>query len=138
MGYTHISENERRRIERALTAKKSLRKIATMIGRSVSSVSEEISSNSVRGVYKADAAQKKAVLRRKRSKVQCLKVAMDPALKEYVTKDRETSVCKSREAKGWPQTRQQKGCSRWPHHDRQATKKGRKSQGIWPFRGRFH
>jgi len=87
MGYTHISENERRRIERALTAKKSLRKIATMIGRSVSSVSEEISSNSVRGVYKADAAQKKAVLRRKRSKVQCLKVAMDPALKEYVTKE---------------------------------------------------
>src|SRR3989344_9390800 len=87
MGYTHIDESERRRIERALTAKKSIRTIATMVGRSVSSVSEEISANSIKGIYKADAAQRKATLRRKQSKVQCLKVAMDPALKEFVTKE---------------------------------------------------
>ena len=85
MGYTHIDESERRRIERALTAKKSVRKIAVMIGRSVSSVSEEISSNSVKRIYKADVANKKAELRRKRSKAQCLKVAMDPDLKKFVT-----------------------------------------------------
>jgi len=87
MGYTHIDESERRRIERALTAKKGVRKIATMLGRSVSSVSDEITADSVRHVYKADAANKKAELRRKRSKIQCLKVAMNPDLKEYVTKE---------------------------------------------------
>src|SRR3989344_5593572 len=87
MGYTHIDESERRRIERALTAKKSIRTIATMVGRSVSSVSEEISANSIKGIYKADAAQRKATLRRKQSKVQCLKVAMDASLKEFVTKE---------------------------------------------------
>jgi IS30 family transposase len=90
MGYTHIDESERRRIERAVEAKKSIRKIAAMIGRSVSSVSEEISINSVKGVYKADAAQRKATLRRKQSKIQCLKVAMDSTLKEYVTKEIES------------------------------------------------
>ena len=87
MGYTHIDESERRRIERAIEAKKTVRKIAAMLGRSVSSVSEEISSNSIKGVYKADAAERKATLRRKGSKVQCLKVAMDASLKEFVTKE---------------------------------------------------
>lgn len=61
--------------------------IAGMLGRSVSSVSEEISSNSVRDVYRADGAHHKARLRRKRSKAQCLKVAMDPALKKFVTEE---------------------------------------------------
>jgi IS30 family transposase len=87
MGYTHISGSERRRIERALESKKSVRKIAALLGRSVSSISEEISSNSVKSVYKADAADRKARLRRRSSKVQCLKVAMDPLLKEFVTKE---------------------------------------------------
>src|SRR3990167_3582503 len=90
MGYTHIDKSERRRIERALTAKKSIRTIATMVGRSVSSVSEEISSNSIKGIYKADAAQRKATLRRKQSKVQCLKVAMDASLKKFVTDEIES------------------------------------------------
>src|SRR4051812_22314608 len=87
MGYTHIGESERRRIERLLESKKSRRDIATAIGRSVSSVSEEIASNSIKGVYKADAAERKAKLRRKQSKQQCLKVAMDPTLKAFVTKE---------------------------------------------------
>ncbi len=90
MGYTHIAENERRRIERALEAKKGVRKIAIMLGRSVSSVSDEINANSVKGVYKADVADKKATLRRRLSKVQCLKVAMDATLKEYVTQEIES------------------------------------------------
>jgi len=85
MGYTHIGESERRRIERLLESNKSVRKIAKAIGRSISSVSEEIANNSIKGVYKADAAHRKATLRRKQSKQQCLKVAMDPALKKFVT-----------------------------------------------------
>ena len=87
MGYIHIGESERRRIERLLASKKSRREIAQAIGRSVSSVSEEINNNSVKGIYKADTAHRKATLKRKQSKRQCLKVAMDPALKTFVTEE---------------------------------------------------
>ena len=85
MGYTHISESERRRIERALEAGKSFRKIATALDRSVSNVSEEVARGGGRDTYRADHAQATAVRRRKNSKLQCLKVAMDPKLKKYVT-----------------------------------------------------
>lgn len=40
----------------------------------------------MRGIYRADRAQKKADRRRKQAKQKCLKVAMNPILKEYVTK----------------------------------------------------
>lgn len=87
MGYTHIDENERRRIERAIEAKKGIREIARMIGRSPSTVSDELNRNSVRKVYGRQRAEQKARLRRQNSKVQCLKVAMDPELKKYVTEN---------------------------------------------------
>lgn len=85
MGYTHIDENERRRIERAKEAGKGPRAIARMTGRSPSTISEELRRNSVRKKYSRQKAQTKARLRRKNSKLQCLKVAMDPVLKKYVT-----------------------------------------------------
>lgn len=85
MGYTHIDENERRRIERALAAGKSFRKIATAMDRSVSNISEEVARGGGRDKYRADHAQTKAVRTRKNSKLQCMKVAMDPELKKYVT-----------------------------------------------------
>ena len=85
MGYTHIEESERRCIERALERGKSIRAIARMLGRSVSTISEEVRMNSVRHRYRAVRAGEKSVLRRRQSKIQCLKVAMDPALKTYVT-----------------------------------------------------
>ena len=87
MGYTHIEENERRRIECALEAGKGVRAIARMIGRSSGTISEELKRNKVRGTYTRAAADGKAHLRRKRSKAQCLEVAMDPALKTFVTKE---------------------------------------------------
>lgn len=87
MGYTHIDENERRRIERAIETKKGIREIARMIGRSPSAVSDEIHRNSVRKTYSRQRAQQKARLRRQNSKVQCLKVAMDSVLKKYVTEN---------------------------------------------------
>ncbi len=87
MGYTHIDENERRRIERAIEAKKGVREIARMIGRSPSTVSDELKRNSVRKTYFRQRAAQKARLRRQNSKVQCLKVAMNPALKKYVTEN---------------------------------------------------
>ena len=85
MGYTHISESERRRTERALGAGKSFRRIATALDRSVSNISEEVARGGGRDKYRADHAQAKAVRTRKNAKLQCLKVAMDPVLKQFVT-----------------------------------------------------
>jgi IS30 family transposase len=87
MGYTHIDESERRRIERAIAAGKGVRAIARMTGRSPGSICGELQRNSVMRKYTRQRAQLKAHLRRKLSKLQCLKVAMDPTLKAFVTKE---------------------------------------------------
>lgn len=84
MEYTHITENERRRIERALEKGKGVRYMAKKLNRSPSSISEEIKQNSVRGKYTAKKAELKAKQKRKNSKIQCMKVAMNKELKEYV------------------------------------------------------
>ena len=82
--YAHLDENERRRIERLLQTGKSIRTIAERLGRSASTVSEEITRGSVRGVYDARKAEHKAYVRRKYSKVDCMKVAADPILRAFV------------------------------------------------------
>lgn len=87
MGYTHIDDSERRRIEAALETGKGVRAIARMTGRSPGTISEELERNSVRKKYTRQQAELKANLRRKRSKLQCLKVAMDPELKKFVTEN---------------------------------------------------
>jgi transposase, IS30 family len=87
MGYTHIDESERRRIERAREPGKGVRAIARMIGRSPGSICEELRRNSVKKKYSRQKAEAKANLRRKKSKLQCMKVAMDPELKKFVTEN---------------------------------------------------
>jgi transposase, IS30 family len=87
MGYTHIDDSERRRIEKAIESGKGVRAIARMTGRSPSTISEEIVRNSVRKKYAREKAETKAKIRRQNSKLQCMKVAMDPALKTFVTKE---------------------------------------------------
>ena len=82
----HIEYSERRSIERHLKKRRGVCWIGRALARSPSSISEEIKKGSVRGVYRADKAQKKAELRRKQSKQKCLKVAIDPILKAYVIK----------------------------------------------------
>ena len=82
--YTHLCFGERKKIERLLRKKKSIRTIALMLGRSVCSVSNEIKLGSTKGVYDAKKAEAKAVLRRRESKIQCMKVAMDKDLKKFV------------------------------------------------------
>lgn len=64
---------------------KSQRFIADKLGRSPSSVSDEIRLNSVKGKYHAEKARHKARVRRQNSKLQCMKVAMDINLKKFVT-----------------------------------------------------
>lgn len=90
MGYTQIGESERRRIDRLLKLtgkkRKSVRAIAHTLGRSVSAINDEIKVNGGREKYDAARAQKRHDRKRTNAKTQCLKVAMDPALKAYVTK----------------------------------------------------
>lgn len=85
--YTHIDLEERQKIERFLKKGKSRRWIAERLARGVGSISEEIKNNSVRGMYTAEKADHKAYVSRKQSKIQCLKVAMDPVLKQFVTEN---------------------------------------------------
>jgi IS30 family transposase len=85
--FKHFCFFERKRIERFLRKKKSLRWISRKLGRSLSSVSDEIRLNSTKGKYNAEKAEAKARLRRQNSKLQCMKVAMDKDLKNFVTEN---------------------------------------------------
>lgn len=82
--FKHLCLYERQRIEKYLKQGKSRRFIANKLDRSVSSVSDEINGNSVRGIYNAKKAQAKADQKRWRSKQQCLKVSMDSTLSKFV------------------------------------------------------
>jgi len=86
-GYNHITDSERRRIERLLRAGTGIREIARRLHRSPGAISEEIKHNSVKGKYDAHKANHKARVRRKQSKIQCMKVALDSDLKTFVTKN---------------------------------------------------
>jgi len=85
--FKHLSRWERQRIERYLKEKRSLRFIAAKLGRSLSAVSDEIKANGVNGNYDADKADHKAYVKRKYSKIQCLKVAMDNDLRNFVVEN---------------------------------------------------
>lgn len=85
----HLEYCERRSIERYRTKGKSIRWIARQLQRGKSSIATEIKQGSVKGVYRADRAQQKAELRRRQAKQKCLKVALDPIIKAYVTKQLE-------------------------------------------------
>src|SRR3989338_546785 len=82
--YTHLSESERRRIERQLVAGKGVREIARLLHRGVGTISEEISRNKVRGRYKARKDKKKWYVRRRQSKLQSLAVIQDPGVRTFV------------------------------------------------------
>ncbi len=82
--FMHLSSYERQRIEKYLREKKSLRFIAIKLGRSVSSISDEVRRGSTRCVYDAKKAHHKAYVKRWQSKLQCMKVSMDSELKKFV------------------------------------------------------
>ncbi len=86
-GFTHITENERRRIERALKQGESLRSITRKLHRSASSIFDEIKLNMVKGEYIASKANHKAYVRRKYSKIQSMKLAMNSDLRDFVTRN---------------------------------------------------
>lgn len=82
--YEHISESERRRIERLTESRWGVREIARALGRGIGTISEEIRRNQVKGTYDAKKAEHKAHVRRKYSKQQCLKVVSNIELRRYV------------------------------------------------------
>jgi transposase, IS30 family len=85
--FKHFCFFERKRIERFLKRGESLRFIAGKLGRSLSSISDEMRVNKVNGKYIAEKAEHKARVRRQNSKIQCMKIAMDPDLKKFVTEN---------------------------------------------------
>jgi len=82
--FKHFCFFERKRIEHFLKKKKSLQWIASKLGRGLSSVSDEIRLNNTNGKYNAEKAEVKARVRRQNSKLQCMKVALNPVLKNFV------------------------------------------------------
>src|SRR3989344_4396700 len=82
--FKHFDLSEREKIEKFLRKEKSLRWISRLLDRSVSSVSDEVKHNSVKGRYTAKKAEHKAYVKRETSKRDCLKVAMDVNLKKFV------------------------------------------------------
>lgn len=79
-----MSYEERVIIERMLERKESIRAIARMLGRSVSSISYELKHKSVASVYGAKKAQHKTYWKRYTSKQQCNIVALDRDLSVFV------------------------------------------------------
>lgn len=61
--------------------------MARTLDRCVSSISDEIKRNSVNGIYNAKKAEHKALVKREKSKRDCLKVAMDTNLRKFVTEN---------------------------------------------------
>jgi len=82
--YTHLSFEERFVIEKFWIKETPIREIAEFLGRSPNTVSRELKKNIVNGTYEAEKAQVKVSQRRWRAKKQCLKVAMDSFLMNFV------------------------------------------------------
>lgn len=99
--FTHIQNYERIIIEKLLH--KGVRYLARVLGRSPSSLCNEIHRNSIGGIYSAEHAGQKRALRRSHAKRDCLKVAMDSVLQKRVLTLLETKHS-PREISGYLQT----------------------------------
>ena len=82
--YHHLSLAERYVIDKLFSRQTSIRGIALVLERSPSTISGEIKRNMVNGRYEAEKARHKSYVKRKYSKAQCLKVAMDDFLYRFV------------------------------------------------------
>ena len=78
--YTHITDDERRKIERAREKGESIRSIAKKLGRSPNSVSYELRKNASRNEYTRSKAQAKA------NAIQQLSNRLGEALQESLLK----------------------------------------------------
>jgi IS30 family transposase len=84
MKYKQLSFEERFTIEKLFSSRVTIREIASFLSRSPNTVSRELQKNVVKSVYNAEKAQLKVNQRRWRAKRQCLKVAMNSFLVQFV------------------------------------------------------
>jgi len=82
--YKHLSFEERFAIEKLFSNEITIREIAMFLERSPNTISREVQKNVANGVYDARKAQLKVSQRRWRAKRQCLKVAMNSFLVQFV------------------------------------------------------
>jgi len=84
MKYKQLSFEERFTIEKLYAVDVTIRNVAGFLGRSPNTVSRELQKNVVNGIYDAKKAQLKVNQRRWRAKRQCLKVALNSFLMQFV------------------------------------------------------
>lgn len=84
--YTHLSYEERVKLDILIKQGLSIRKAAKALNRSPNTISREIKENKVKEVYTPKKAQHKSYFRRYRSKINCMKVAMSRDITRFVFK----------------------------------------------------
>ena len=84
--WTHLTYEERLIIEYLYRSKKSIRYIANVLHRSANTVSRELRMNKVNDTYTADKAKVKSYQRRYNCKRDCMKVAIDMYILNFVVK----------------------------------------------------
>ena len=82
--HSHLTKDERNEIYSLKTKGYSLRVIAAAVGRSVSTISDELSRNCVAGIYDPRKAHTKSQVRRKASKFQGKKLVDNQQLLAFV------------------------------------------------------
>jgi transposase, IS30 family len=82
--FRHLNYEDRVMIAVLRRHGESIRSIALTIGRSPNTIARELREKQVRGTYGAKKAQHKSYVRRWRSKVHCMRVAMNPHLSQLV------------------------------------------------------
>jgi len=80
----HLSKHERNEIQILTEKGYSLRDVATVLERNVSTISREINRNKVKGNYSAKKADFKAYQRRQRRKIQIKKIRCNDELENYI------------------------------------------------------
>src|SRR3989338_4384287 len=85
MNYHRLSEGEREEISRMLAQRCTLRDIARSLGRSVSTISNEVSAGGCnRYIYRATTAHRRAQRKARKRKLGKRKIVLLPRLRKYV------------------------------------------------------
>lgn len=85
MTYKHFTQNDRNEISILLKKGYSQEDIAGVLEKNHSSVNREINRNSVKGEYNPVKAQRKSIVKRLKSKHQCMKIDSYPKLLDFIT-----------------------------------------------------
>lgn len=83
MSYKHFARDDRNQLSILLKKGYSQEDIAGVLEKNRSSVNREINRNSVNGVYDPRKAQNKSLVKRSKSKYQCMKIVKHPELVDY-------------------------------------------------------